>query len=164
MPRWTETWLTGLASAGVDRSPDGWRGRRLGLPPEGVGAIATTGSRVAAFAVDAIASGLVAAPFFSDPTDSRRGVAGIGVLALMNIVLLTLSGRTFGMRLIGIRVVPLGELGGRPPLLAASVRTALLCLLIPALIFDRDGRGLHDKASGTAVVKATGSRSFAADD
>jgi uncharacterized RDD family membrane protein YckC len=29
----------------------------------------------------------------------------------------------------------------------------LLCLLVPALISDRDGRGLHDKAARTAVVR-----------
>jgi uncharacterized RDD family membrane protein YckC len=30
----------------------------------------------------------------------------------------------------------------------------LLCLLIPALIWDRVGRGLHDRAAGTVVVRA----------
>jgi uncharacterized RDD family membrane protein YckC len=34
------------------------------------------------------------------------------------------------------------------------VRTVLLCLVIPAFIWDRDGRGLHDKAAGTVVVRA----------
>jgi uncharacterized RDD family membrane protein YckC len=36
----------------------------------------------------------------------------------------------------------------------AALRTALLMLLIPALISDRDGRGLHDRAAGTVVVRA----------
>ena len=161
MARWTGTWLSGLGAAGVERPRDGWRGRRLGLPPEGAGAVATTGSRLAAFFVDAIASGLVAAPFFSDPTDSRRGLAGVGVLAVMNILLLTLGGQTFGMKLIGIRVVPVRGDSGRPGFLAACIRTALLTLLLPALIFDRDGRGLHDKASGTVAVRTRDARSFA---
>ena len=34
----------------------------------------------------------------------------------------------------------------------AALRTALLLLLIPALIWDRDGRGLHDKAAGTVIL------------
>jgi uncharacterized RDD family membrane protein YckC len=29
----------------------------------------------------------------------------------------------------------------------------LLALLVPALIWDRDGRGMHDKAAGTALVR-----------
>jgi uncharacterized RDD family membrane protein YckC len=57
------------------------------------------------------------------------------------------------MRLLGLRVVRLGA-GGRLGLLRAILRFALLCLLIPAVITDRDGRGLHDKAAGTAVVRA----------
>jgi uncharacterized RDD family membrane protein YckC len=28
----------------------------------------------------------------------------------------------------------------------------LLLLFIPALIWDRDGRGLHDRAAGTVVL------------
>ena len=35
----------------------------------------------------------------------------------------------------------------------AVVRTALLCLLVPALLVDADGRGLHDRLTGTAVVR-----------
>jgi uncharacterized RDD family membrane protein YckC len=34
------------------------------------------------------------------------------------------------------------------------VRTLLLFLLVPAVVFDRDGRGLHDRLSETAVVRA----------
>ncbi|MCW2751582.1 MAG: putative rane protein, partial [Aeromicrobium sp.] len=37
--------------------------------------------------------------------------------------------------------------------LRAVVRTAMLCLLVPAVIFDRDGRGLHDRLTDTAVVR-----------
>lgn len=162
MARWTGTWLTGLASAGVDTQPDGWKGRRLGLPPEGQGSVATAGSRMAAFAVDAIGSGLIAALLLPDPTSPLRGVLGMAVLAVENILLLTLTGQTLGMKLIGIRVQAVR--GGAPGFLGSCVRTALLLLLLPALVFDRDSRGLHDKASGTVVVKATGSRSFAEQD
>ena len=34
-----------------------------------------------------------------------------------------------------------------------ALRTLLLCLVVPAAIWDGDGRGLHDKAAGTAVVR-----------
>jgi len=159
MARWTGTWLSGLGAAGVQAPADGWRGRRLGLPPEGPGAVATTGSRVAAFMLDSVASGLVVLPFFADPTDSRRGLAGVAVLAVMNIVLLPLTGQTFAMRLLGIKVHALRGTG-RPSFLAACIRTALLTLLLPALIFDRDGRGLHDKAAGTVVVRTRSARPF----
>jgi len=36
---------------------------------------------------------------------------------------------------------------------AALVRTLLLGLVIPAVVTDDDGRGLHDRAAGTVVVR-----------
>jgi hypothetical protein len=47
--------------------------------------------------------------------------------------------------------VPLA--GGYLGLWRPLVRTLLLCLGIPALIWDRDQRGLHDKAAGTVLVR-----------
>ena len=67
------------------------------------------------------------------------------------IIGMLLGGQTLGMRLFGLRVarvdrdVPVG-------LWRALVRTGLLLLLIPALIFDKANRGLHDRVTDTAVV------------
>jgi uncharacterized RDD family membrane protein YckC len=33
------------------------------------------------------------------------------------------------------------------------VRTLLLCLFVPAVVVGRDGRGLHDLAAGTRIVR-----------
>ncbi len=157
-----------MASTGLqsDRTDD-WRGRRLGLER---GRIAGVGPRLGAFAVDSLGSGLVAALFVPDAYDPRRGVVGMAVLAVAYIVLLLLTGQTFGMRLLGVRVVPVPvptedrDAARAPSVLSVLIRTALLLLLVPALITDRDGRGLHDKAAGTAVVRRPGERSFAADE
>lgn len=35
----------------------------------------------------------------------------------------------------------------------ALLRTVLLCLAVPALIWDRDGRGLHDRLAKTVEVR-----------
>jgi hypothetical protein len=38
------------------------------------------------------------------------------------------------------------SLTGRPMMpLAIAVRTLLVCLAVPPLIWDQDGRGLHDR-------------------
>jgi uncharacterized RDD family membrane protein YckC len=37
--------------------------------------------------------------------------------------------------------------------LQVLVRTVLLCLFLPAMFWDKDGRGLHDKAAGTLIVR-----------
>lgn len=155
MPRWTETWLSGLESTGTSAYAEGdWRGRRLGLPEDGPGALAGTGARVTAFAVDSLSSGFVAALFFTDPVDSRRGLLGVAILAVEYILLTALTGQTFGMRLMRLRTVTVRGDAPVPGFLAACIRTALLLLLIPALISDRDRRGLHDRAAGTVVVDA----------
>ena len=68
------------------------------------------------------------------------------------MVTLVLFGQTPGMRLVGLRLAHPRE-GARLALWRAVVRTALLCLLVPALVVDADGRGLHDRLTDTAVVR-----------
>jgi uncharacterized RDD family membrane protein YckC len=143
--------------AGRTLPDDEPRGSDLGLPAEGPGSVASVGARVLAFLVDAavgaLMGGLVNA-VVADPTAVQRSVAVNGAFALQLVVLQGLTGQSIGMRLMGLRVWRLKEASGLPGLLPAAIRTALLLLLVPALISDRDGRGLHDKAAGTVVVRA----------
>ncbi|GAA3426643.1 RDD family protein [Streptosporangium nondiastaticum] len=147
-PRWTQTWLGGVRSAGVDL---GRPGERLGLPEHGSGSVAGFGRRLGALVIDwlicawAITQGLLRI----DPTQGSW--IPLLVLAAEYILLVGTIGMTLGMRLLGIRVAALG--GGRPPFLSVVVRTVLLCLAVPAMIWDRDQRGLHDRAAGTVVVR-----------
>ncbi|GAA2984963.1 RDD family protein [Streptosporangium longisporum] len=147
-PRWTQTWLGGVRSAGIDL---GHPGERLGLPAEGSGSVSGFGRRIAALLIDwlictwAITQGLLGI----DPT--RQGWVPVTILAVEYLLLVGTMGMTFGMRLLGIRVAALG--GGQPGFVAVLVRTLLLCLAVPALIWDRDQRGLHDRAANTVVVR-----------
>ncbi|MDQ3610265.1 MAG: RDD family protein [Actinomycetota bacterium] len=157
MARWTETWLSGPGAAGVDMGPRGrWRGDVFGLPADGPGALAGWGRRLAAFGLDllvgALIGGLINA-LVADPTPGQRTLAVNGAFALQVLVLTALTGQSLGMRLLGVRVQKLAG-GAVPGFLPAAIRTALLLLLVPAVISDREGRGLHDKAAGTAVVRA----------
>ncbi len=167
MARWAGTWLQGPGAAGVrpGAEPGTPPGVRLGLPAEGRGSAASFGARAGAFAVDAVLCGFVARLFF--PIDTSRGaqtstgLAPVVVLAVLYLVGVVLTGQTAGMRIVRLRVLPLTAVGavgaGRravPGLVPVALRTALLLLLVPALISDRDGRGLHDRAAGTVVVRA----------
>ncbi|WP_233517442.1 RDD family protein [Geodermatophilus marinus] len=125
------------------------RGAALGLPAEGPGSLAGFSGRVAAFAVDALASALVAG-LFTAP--ALPGNWSLVAFAAITVVSLTLVGQTPGMRLLGLRLAHPRE-GARLAPWRAVVRTALLCLLVPALLVDSDGRGLHDRVAGTAVVR-----------
>jgi uncharacterized RDD family membrane protein YckC len=141
-------------------APQAYRGERLGLPSTGSDSLATTGLRVGAFLVDIIASGLVAAVFIAIAQPHRTGdtarLPGSWSLipfAVDYIVGLVLGGRTLGMYLFGLRVIRV-ERPGAIGVLTATERTILLALIVPAVIWDRDGRGLHDRLTSTAVVKA----------
>jgi uncharacterized RDD family membrane protein YckC len=165
MARWTGTWLSGLAAAGVDRRARGaWPGRRFGLPEEGPGSVATTGARVAAIVVDIVIGALIGGlitGYLGEVTALQQTVIVNGSFALHVAVLQALTGQSMGMRLVGIRVTRTADPAAVPGFVAAAVRTALILLVLPAVIWDRDKRGLHDKAAGTIVVRAAGSRSFA---
>lgn len=146
--RWTGSWLGGPDSAGLYDGPAAPRGVRLGLPAEGAGSIATAGRRAVAFAVDSLGSALVAGAFTAPELPRNWSLL---VFCIEYVFFGAFFGQTPGMRLLGLYVMQLGT--GRPlGLWRALVRTGLLVLLVPALITDRDGRGLHDRAIGTVVV------------
>jgi uncharacterized RDD family membrane protein YckC len=158
MARWTGTWLSGPEhTLGELRNPDTWPGSRLGLPKEGTGSVATFSARAAAFMVDVVASTLLAGLVIlviQDPTPTERQLAGYVVLALEHVVLVALTGQTLGMRLLGLRVVRLTDRTGVPGFVPALTRTVLLLLSVGlAAFFTKDGRGLHDLAAGSVVVR-----------
>jgi uncharacterized RDD family membrane protein YckC len=133
-----------------------YRGERLGVPDDGPGSLAPFGRRSLAFVIDILASGLVAAAFvhrrdLSGPASHLPGTWSLIPLAIDYVLGLVFVGRTFGMYLTGLRVVRVDRTVAVGPLRAAA-RTLLLILLIPAVIMDRDLRGLHDRWTGTAVI------------
>ncbi|TDD79906.1 RDD family protein [Actinomadura rubrisoli] len=148
-PRWTQTWLGGARAAGADL---GRPGERFGFPEGGSGAIAGYGRRLVALFVDwglsMLVASLVARAF--EWTPAERSMGTLVVFGIQAWLLTALAGTTLGKRLCGLRVA---RLDGRPVGLGWSLaRTLLLLLVVPALIWDRDYRGLHDRAADTAVV------------
>lgn len=139
--------------------PQAYRGEKFGLPEQGSGALASPGSRVGALVVDCIASGLVAAlgvAMFRHGGGAASRLPGSWSLlpfALDYVLGLLVAGRTLGMNLFGIRVIRVDRDEPVNPW-RALVRTVLLVLLVPAVIWDRDGRGLHDRLTDTAVVRS----------
>jgi uncharacterized RDD family membrane protein YckC len=138
--------------------PQAHRGERLGLPADGTGSLAPTGARLGAYLVDAVASALVATLFVrpngSGFSGHLPGSWSLIPLALDYVLGILLAGRTVGMYLLGLRVIRVDDPTQPVTPIRAVVRTVGLFLLIPALVFDRDGRGLHDRYTDTAVVRA----------
>jgi uncharacterized RDD family membrane protein YckC len=135
-----------------------YRGERLGLPATGTGSIAPIGPRIAAFIVDCLAAGLVAGLFVAafahrGGTDALPRNWSLVPFAIDYVGGIVLAGRTLGMYLTGVRVVRVDRNVAVDPW-RAFIRTVLLVLIVPAVITDRDRRGLHDRVAGTAVVRA----------
>ena len=137
-------------------APQSYRGQQLGLPQAGPGSIADVGPRVGAFVVDAVASaivaGLVVATRGGHGTSRLPGSWSLIPFAIDYVLGLLIAGRTLGMYLFGLRVVRVDRDEPVGPTRAVA-RTVLLLLLVPAVIFDKDGRGLHDRLTDTAVVR-----------
>jgi uncharacterized RDD family membrane protein YckC len=123
-------------------------GASLGLPAEGPGRLAAWPPRLGAFLVDALAAALVAGLLTAPDLPGNWSLVAF---AVVTVVTLVAFGQTPGMRLLGLRLAHPSP-GSRLAPWRAVVRTTLLCLLVPALVVDVDGRGLHDRLTGTAVV------------
>ncbi|MBX6389745.1 MAG: RDD family protein [Frankia sp.] len=150
MRRELGSWLEG---PGLPR--DGTPGERLGLPAAGPGSIASFGARIGAFFVDAVVANLLAgvpALFGVAYSSNVRGLVVCGAFLLVEFVMVSVTGQTIGKQLFRIRVVRVRDRGrqGWPWI---AVRTLLLALVIPFFMVDRDHRGLHDRACGTALVR-----------
>ena len=125
-----------------------WPGKRLGLPASGSRSVGRIGRRLGALVVDWGIAYLISFAFFRPDPD---GFWTLGIFAVEQVLFLLIINGSIGHLIFGLRLVPLvpGYLGWWRPI----VRTILLCLFIPAVIYDKDQRGLHDKVAGTVLVR-----------
>jgi RDD family protein len=156
-----EAWLAGGSAAAKPQvsavDPDGgaqgdhrYPGQRYDLPESGAGSVASMGRRLAALLIDCVLAALVTSLFVHGRPDT------LNYWSLLTWFVLTVAGTSFfgatpGMALLGLR---LARIDGRPtlPPWRAAARAALVVLIVPAVIWDADHRGLHDKAAGTIVL------------
>ena len=138
------SWLEGPPRQGGEEQR--WPGERLGLPQAGPGSIARFGRRLAAVLIDWVLCLLIARALFGGGSWGPLLVFFVECVLLVGTV-----GSTIGHAALGLRVVALDARPAGPT--KALVRSALLCLVIPAFVWDRDQRGLHDKAAGTVIVR-----------
>lgn len=134
-------------------------GERLGLPEQGPGSIARPGRRIGALLIDYAAASIIATAFlgfnqFALPSEAGLSqFAPMAVFAVMQILFIPTAGGSPGHRILGMRVVPFAG-PGWVGLWRPVVRTLLLVIIIPAVVWDADQRGLHDKASGLMLIRA----------
>ena len=129
-----------------ERTTSAYPGARLGLPETGRLSIARFGRRLGGYAIDAALSALISFAFFH-----YSAVASLVIFALLHVLFIPTIGGSPGHRLVGLRVVK--ATGGWIGLWRPVVRTVLLLLLFPALIWNVDHRGLHDVFAGTMTIR-----------
>ena len=113
------------------------------------------GRRLAALMVDWLACYFIVVAF----TGGLGAVApsrSWSVLALFLAeisILSALQGATLGHRIFGIRIVRFVDGGGISPI-QALIRSALLVTVVFAITFDENGRGMHERFSGTVLTRS----------
>lgn len=161
-----ETWLAGGSIKGTPKtdtpprsSPDesgaGFPGERFGLPGQGAGSAASLGRRLLGLIADCVIAELVTSLFVRGSLQPEH-VQALNYWSLLTWFLITVIGTGFvavtpGMAMVGIRVARVDG-GGLLLPLRAVVRAVLVALVVPAVVWDGDRRGLHDRAAGTIVV------------
>ncbi|MGW2654872.1 RDD family protein [Streptomyces sp. NPDC001478] len=146
------SWLSGPRAAAEEMGADfGYRGKRLGLPEQGPGAMAPLGRRFGALFIDWALCMLIAYGLFARGDQQAAGNWALGIFFVLSVLTVGTIGCTPGKRLMGIRVV--AESGGPLGIGRGLVRSLLLCLVIPALVWDRDGRGVHDRVGRAVQVR-----------
>jgi uncharacterized RDD family membrane protein YckC len=154
MARAIASWLSGPPHQPESGRSSGYPGEALGLRESGPGSLARMGRRLAALLVDwLIGYGLAAlAMTLGWVTPASLSTAVLVIWFAIGVVAVRLFGFTPGQLALGLGVV---TLHGRKHvgLGRAVIRGLLIALVVPPLFVDTDGRGLHDRVTGTAVVR-----------
>ncbi|MBY8886282.1 RDD family protein [Streptomyces sp. PTM05] len=146
------SWISGPRAAAEQMGADfGYRGERLGLPKEGPGSVAPVGRRVAALFIDWALCLLIAYGLLSHGSTTAANNWTFAIFGVVSVLTLATVACTPGKRIMRLRLVRVD--GQRLGPLAVVVRTVLLLLVVPAAVWDRDTRGLHDKAVGAVQVR-----------
>jgi uncharacterized RDD family membrane protein YckC len=111
--------------------------------------VASLGSRFGALVVDVVLAALIAYTYTAPNPPLNWSLVP---WFLITVIMVSFFGFTPGMLALGIRVVRMDGAAMVGPFRAIP-RTVMVGVIIPAAIWDADGRGLHDKAVGTIVLR-----------
>lgn len=141
--------------AGQGAAPHGeqeYAGQRLGMPETGRGSVASWGRRIGALFLDWFASLFVANVLVRlTGIDLAVEVVTLLVFFVEASLFTGLLGGSFGQLAVRVGVV---RLDGSPLTIAqAMIRTFLICLVIPPVVFTPDRRGIHDLVVKSVAIQ-----------
>ena len=136
--------------SGTEAAP----GTSIGLPPEGRASLASWGKRIGALIIDWGASMVLASAIVGSAVIRGGGWKmwmPMAVFFVESVLFTAMAGGSFGQIVARVAVVRLDDLG---PIgwWRSAARTAMKCLVIPALVIGAERRGLDDLVLGTVVV------------
>ena len=114
----------------------------------------TYGRRMAALTLDWLACYAIVAAL-SGGVNKMSPNSSLSVLVLFFLqlwILIALQGASLCHRLFGINVVRFED-GGPLSIRQALVRTILVVLVVTAVTFDENGRGIHERLSGSVLTR-----------
>lgn len=85
-------------------------------------------------------------------SSSGRPAEVLALFAFEYALLLLLQGQSLGHRIMRLRVVNVSG-GERLSITSVLIRTILMMAIVTAITFDDDGRGIHERLSGTATIR-----------
>lgn len=137
---------------GAGTTAEPYAGERLGLPRDGSRSLAPLWRRLVAILLDWAMCTLIASSLlgYRNHAGGLQAFVPLAVFAAENVLLVATTGATLGHRLLGLRVL---QVRPGPYPVQVVVRTLLLCLFLPAVFSDKDGRGFHDRIAGTVIVR-----------
>ena len=114
------------------------------------------GRRFAAITLDWLSSYLIAIVFFSGPgtfleRSSHAGGPALILFFTQYFLLVALQGASAGHRVCRMRIVNFAD-DGRPTILQALIRSVLMVIVITAITYDENGRGIHERLSRTKIA------------
>ena len=115
------------------------------------------GRRLLGITIDWLAAYAITLGFFAGGGGFLERVSAVDgtvllVMALQYLILVTLGGSSFGHRLVGLKVVRFSDGGAATPV-QALIRTVLMVIIVTAITFDENGRGVNERLSNTVLVK-----------
>lgn len=111
------------------------------------------GRRFLAILIDWCLASLTSLLFIPTLTSELLPLVIRHLIFIFQVALLTaLTGSSAGQKLFGLRVVSWPDQGYLKPL-PAFLRTIMIALVIPAVVYDVEGRGLHDRLARSVVVR-----------
>lgn len=128
-------------------------GQTIGLPESGRGSLASWRARIAAMIGDWAASMVVAIGVFGTEVMTASGWKSFMIMAVYFVeasILTALAGGSFGQLIARIGIIRLD--GQHIGWWRSIARTAMKCLVIPAVVVGAERRALTDLLLGTVVI------------